>query len=172
VCFLRLRTGAVRLGLAAVVVSAADWFAAVASQGAAAGFVWVPVCHRCLGDLSQGTAAEAAGAAVAEVEADAEGVHCLAEGSVAVGAAANGREAARSAVAGHLVVAGSAEAVAVGLALGETKEAAGTIDRLAEAQNIAVAGLSCINVMLRDCQCKEAHHIRSSLGVLEHVSLC
>jgi hypothetical protein len=75
-------------------------------------------------------------------------VHCLAEGSVAVGAAANGREAARSAVAGHLGVAGSAEAVAVGLALGETKEAAGTIDRLAEAQNIAVAG-----------------HIRSSLGV-------
>jgi len=114
------------------------------------------VCHRCSGDLFQGTAAGAAGAAVAGVEAGAEEARPLAEGSVAVvAAAANGREAAHSVVAGHPVVEGNAEAEAAGLGLEETKEAEGTIDRLAEAQSTAVGhvvGLSCISVTLRGCQ--------------------
>lgn len=111
------------------------------------------VCHRCSGDLSQGTAAEAARAAVAEVEADAEEARCLAEGNVA---AVNGRQAAHSVVAGHPVVGGSAEAVAAGLGLEETKEAEDMIDRLAEAQSTAVglAGLVRISIVLRHCQRK------------------
>lgn len=112
----------------------------------------MPVCRTGSGGLSQGTAAEAADAAVAEVEADAEEVRYLAEGSAAVVAAANGREAARSVVAAHPVVEGSAEAVAAGLGLGETKEVAGTIDRLAGAHSTAVghvAGLTCVSHVAR-----------------------
>ena len=116
------------------------------------------VCHRCSGDLSQGTAAEAAGAAVAEFEVDAEGARRLAQGSVAaaVAAAVNGREAAHSVVAGLLVVEGSAEIVAAGLGLEAMREAEGMTDRLEEARSTAVghvAGLDCISAMLHDWQC-------------------
>lgn len=148
----------------------------MACQGAAEGFVWGLACRRCSGDLSQGTTAEAAGAAVAEFEADAEEARCRAEGSVAaVVAAANGREAAHSVVVGRPVVEGNAEAEAADLGLEETKAAEGTIDRLAEAQSTVVghvAGLSCISAMLAIVSAKMTHRIRPSLEVLEHISLC
>ena len=124
------------------------------------------MCHRCSGDLSQETAAEAVGAAVAGVEAGAEEARFLAEGSVA--AAANGREAAHS-VVGHPVVEGNAEAEAADLGLEETKAAEDTIDRLAEAQSTVVghvAGLSHISIVFAIVSAKMAYRIRPSLEVL------
>lgn len=77
--------------------------------------------------------------------------HCQEVGSVAV-AAARGQVVAHSVVAVHLVAEGSVAAVAVAVvAREEMREAEGTIDRPAEAQNTAVGrvvGLSCMSVML------------------------
>ena len=102
------------------------------------------VSHRCSGALSQGTTAVVAGAAAvaavaAVVAADAGEARCQAAGSVVVAVAAgNGREAVHSAVAVLLVEEDSAVAVVAVAVREETREEVGMIDRLAEAQSIAV----------------------------------
>lgn len=128
-------------------------------------------CRRCSRDLSRGIAAEAAGAAVAEAEADAGEARCREVGSVAAAAVVveSGLEAAHSVVAGHPVVEGSAVAVAAVLAQEETMGAEDMIVRLAEAQSTAVdrvVGLHCISVMSGNCQSEMAYHIHPSPVVL------